>query len=287
MAEDRTRPPGAGGPPEKPREVARGVMRDPATGEEYVPEADWRPAFHQRMSQLIGTSLWMIILYMCVGSLLGLLLGSVAGRGISSVFYSLGLYSGIERIYPEAIQYVHLYNIAIGALVGLVAGMGVGMRIGVVQGNVSVSKAVLNPIIEKALSLASGARGMENAPRGMADRVRYVPAGELLDSLKLRLAVVENHVEGFGVSKLFRRYVSAQTVDYLEDVTRIAAAKLCEGPDRMITPDNLVRIRDAVMRWMKRHAAQSSLLIIFTFVAMPILALCLLVWFPALTIFLL
>lgn len=262
------------------------IIRDPVTGEERLREADWRPAFQQHICSVIGMALWMIILYMTVGALAGLLGGAIVGRGVSALFLALGLFEGIKAIYPEALNWVPYYYVLIGGLVGIVAGIGFGMRHGVVTGNVSVSRAVLNPVIERALSLARNDAPMDG-PRGLNDRARVVAARDVLDTLHARVAAVEDYVDGFGVARLFRQYVSVQCVDFLEDVTRVASAKLAEGSGQALTPDNLARVRDATLRWMQKYARQNSLLIIFTFVAMPILALCLLVWFPALTIFLL
>jgi hypothetical protein len=226
----------------------------------------------------------MIMLYMTVGTLAGMLAGAIVGRGISALFLALGLFEGIKAIYPEAINWTPYYYMLIGGLVGIVAGMGIGMRYGVVAGNLSVSRAALNPVIERALSSAQTETPLDG-PRGLSDRTRVVAARDVIDALHARVAAIEDYVDGFGVARLFRQYVSVQCVDFLEDVTRVAVAKLAEGSGQTLTPENLVRVRDATLRWMQKYARQHSLLIIFTFVAMPILALCLLVWFPALTIF--
>ena len=49
--------------------AAPGIWRDPVTGEESLIEKDWRPDFEERIAGLIGTSLWMIVLYMALGAL--------------------------------------------------------------------------------------------------------------------------------------------------------------------------------------------------------------------------
>jgi hypothetical protein len=259
-------------------------MRDPLTGEERMAEADWKPEFQERIAGVIGSALWMIILYMALGALAGILLGMLFGRGVCAVFEALGLFAGIQGMVPEFMDYLPYYYMLVTGVAGVVMGMGIGLRQGVISGNVAVSRAVLLPAIDAALKKTAGF--VNAAPAGLADRLRAVSADELHATLRARVAVVEDHIEGFGVARLFRRYVAAITVDYIEQVTRLGTSKLAEGTNRLLYKDHLIRLRDAVMAWMRRRAARATILSVFTLVAMPVIGMSLMFFFPALSIFL-
>lgn len=274
---------GLTGGPKRPGDAGTGIYRDPSTGEEFQVEADWRPEFQSRLAQTIGSSLWMITLYMLIGAIVCSVLGIFVGIAFSALFYSMGLFEGINQFFPEFLPYVRAYYEMVSGAAGFIVGMGLGMRYGVVAGNVAVCRAVLVPALESALKQVADDK---NAPRGLADRFRAVPAAELLKLLHERIAVLENHVEGFGISKIFRRYVSVQTEDYVEELTRTATVKLSEGPEQLLQKEHLARIRDAVVLWIKKHTARGTLLIIFTFVVLPCISLAMLLFLPALSIFL-
>jgi hypothetical protein len=167
---------------------------------------------------------------------------------------------------------------------GVITGLGIGLRHGVIAGNAAVTRAILVPAIESALKKTAGF--VNAAPAGLADRLRAVSADELHATLRARVAVVEDHIEGFGLSRTFRRYVAAIPVDYLEQVTKLGTSKLSEGADRLLYKEHLIRLRDAVLAWMRRRAARATALSMFTLVAMPMIGTSLMFFFPALSIFL-
>jgi hypothetical protein len=284
--DDRLRGGGSEGvEPRRPAPTPRGIIRDPVTGEESLEAEDWRPDFQARIAQRITNSLWMIIMYMFVGALVGMIIGLVLGQGVFALFRGIGLLDGIQRFVPEALDLVPYYYMFVTGLAGLVFGMGWGMRRGVVNGNVAVTQAVLVPAIQSSYDNAPGPE-TAGLPRGAADRMRAVHSASFLKELRARMILLEDHIEGFGITRLFRRYVAAQTVDYLEDIARTAAAKLSEGPEKLLYKEHFVRLRDAVVPWMRNLARRKCFLILFTLMFMPILGAFLLYLFPALTFFL-
>lgn len=266
------------------QETASGIMRDPVTGEEYMADTDWKSDFQEHISGVIGAALWMIVLYMALGAIAGILLGMLLGRGVCAAFQALGLFAGIQNMAPEFLEYLPYYYMLVTGVGGVITGLGIGLRHGVIAGNAAVTRAILVPAIESALKKTAGF--VNAAPAGLADRLRAVSADELHATLRARVAVVEDHIEGFGLSRTFRRYVAAIPVDYLEQVTKLGTSKLSEGADRLLYKEHLIRLRDAVLAWMRRRAARATALSMFTLVAMPMIGTSLMFFFPALSIFL-
>jgi len=279
MAESNTRKSGGG---------ARGTTgrpQAPRRDEENRAQTDWRSAFQQQISNLIGLALWSMLAQMFLGALVGVVAGILAGYKTYDVFKNIGLFDGIRILPAEMLQFMPYYFMLMYALGLMVAGMGIGLRHAIVAGNMAVARATFNSAIEHAIRAARA----DTHPRDAQPQagLQAICFSDLEDSLRERVDIIAEHVEGYGIGRYFRRYVSTVTIDFIEEVARAAAKTFSENKETpMLNKDSIFKTRDAILRWIKKRAARNTFLITFTFVAMPIIAMFLMIALPAVISFL-
>jgi len=241
---------------------------------------DWQPGFRAQILRLIGLCMWGVLAQTMLGALAGVIAGMLAGKFSFAFMENMGLFDGLTRVLPEALSYMPFYYMALSALSLMVLGMGIGLRHAMVSGNAAVSRTVLNSALEAAIRTAKEGRSvLERGEEGVSS----ILLSDLDMMLKARVDVLADLIDGFGVAKYFRRYVSAVVLDYVEEVALAYAKREGEerGDDHRLNKTAIVNIQNSTSSWIRSRTSRAHLMITITFIVIPVVGMLLMFALPA------
>jgi len=242
--------------------------------------AEWQPAFKAQLTRLIGLGMWGVFAQAMLGALAGVIAGMLSGRLFFSFMENVGLFDGLNRILPEALTYMPYYYMTLSAVSLMVLGMGVGLRHAMISGNCAVARTVLNSALEAAIRTAREGRSvLERGEEGVSS----ILMSDLEMMLKERVDVLADHVDGFGLAKYFRRYVSAVVLDYIEEVVPAFAKREGEerSDDHRLNKTAIVNLQNSTSGWIRSRTSRAHLMITITLIAVPVIGMLLMFALPA------
>lgn len=236
-----------------------------------------RQPYRPQAEKLIDLAVMNLFAYVLLGALGGVVAGLAAGAGLFVAMTNMGLFDGIATFSNKdlVVNALKIYYMIIAGFGLSAAGMGVGLRHAMVSGHVAVARLTLSSAMEQAIRNARGSSLRGGALQSLPVEEIEVPLREAVDELS-------DYIDGYGIRKYFRRYVSTITVDFIEEVTLETARR--NSPDitsPAINKDAIIKTQDAVLLWVKKRATRNTFLITVLLVTLPILAATVFLMLPA------
>ena len=236
-----------------------------------------RQPYKPQAEKLISLAVMNMFAYALLGALGGVVAGLAAGAGLFIAMSNVGLFDGIGAFSNKnlLVNALKMYYMVIASLGCMAAGTGIGLRHAMVTGHIAVARLTLSSAMEQAIRNARGSSLRGGGLQALPVEEIEAPLREVVDELA-------EYVDGYGIKKYFRRYVSTITVDFIEEAALETARR--NSPDinsPALNKDAILKTQDAVLLWVKKRATRNTFLITVLLVTIPIAAAALFLFIPA------